>query len=296
MLRRKCPRYRPYLLALLVALFALPGCGEQSADTASTDASEPLEATDDPARTEAELPTTVQPVTQTSLEAEEELAPQGTVVTVDEVMSGDTIRVSPAVDDQRVVRLIGIDAPETGGQPFGDPARAQANSIIGGRQVALGFDTRRMDQSGRLLAYVRLPGGDLFNEFMVRAGYAQVDISPPNVRFEEELRAAQREARDNNIGIWGLPPEQRCQLADRGNDIGGGCENLSSATDSSSSGGSAPEDELPVAAPPPVPPDGDYDCGHFNDQQQAQEVLDSDPSDPHGLDEDQNDIACDSAE
>ncbi len=236
--RNQYVRYRRCLLTLLVALFALSGCGDQSADTGSSGESaaegttarpvteEPLEATDDPARTEAEeaeQPTTVQPETATPLDAEEALAPQGTVVTVERVISGDTIQIRPAIEGINKVRLIGIDAPETGGQPFGDPAAAQANSIIGGRKVALGFDTRKTDESGRLLAYVRLPGGDLFNEFMVRAGYAQVAISPPNVRFEEELRAAQREARESNIGIWGLPPEQSCQLADRGNGIGGGC-------------------------------------------------------------------------
>lgn len=299
--RRDPARYLPYLLALLVALFALAGCGDRSADIADTGATEePLEATDDPAAREQAAGeraggTTAQPVTETDLNAEEELAPQGNVVTVDRVISGDTIRVSPAIEGKRVVRLIGIDAPETGDEPFGDPAAARANSIIGGRKVALGFDTKRTDQSGRLLAYVRLPGGNLFNELMLRTGYAQAEISPPNTRFEEELRAAQRQARESNTGIWGLPPEQLCQLADRGNGIGGGCEDLPEAPDRESSGGATPQDEPPLAGVPPLPPDGDYDCGHFNNQEQAQKVLDSDPSDPHDLDgEDQNGIACDS--
>lgn len=310
--RKKYPRYCPYFLALLVTLLALSGCGDQSSNTADTSGSggpvaggttgnpvteEPLEATDDPARMEAEEAggSTEGEVTATPLDAEEELASQGAIVTVKRVIEGDTIEISPAVEGKNVVRLIGIDAPEAGEQPFGAPAVAQANSIIGGRKVALGFDTEKTDQAGRLLAYVRLPGGALFNEHMVRAGYAQVAISPPNVRFEEELRAAQREARESNTGIWGLPPGQSCQFADRGNGIGGGCENLPDTPGSEPPVESDVQDEPPVAGLPPVPPDGDYDCGHFNNQQQAQKLLESDPSDPHNLDgEDRNGVACES--
>ena len=223
-----------------MVLYVLAGCGDQSGDQpggsnetrSSTDsaaaettvvqeAEETLEATDDPARQEAEA-STEEEVTETPLNAEEELAPQGTVVTVGRIVSGDTIQVSPAIEDKRTVRLIGIDAPEAR-QPFGDAARAQANSLIGGRKVALEFDEKRTDESNRLLAYVRLPGGDLLNEFMLRAGYAQADITLPNVKYEEQLRAAQDEARDTNTGIWALPPEQLCQLSDKGNGIGGGC-------------------------------------------------------------------------
>jgi micrococcal nuclease len=306
--RKKYTRYCPYFLALLVTLLVLSGCGDQSSNTSDTESSgdaaaggtnpvteETLEATDDPARLEAEEAEnpTVGEETATPLNAEEELAPQGIVVTVDRAISGDTIRVSPAVEGERVVRLIGIDAPETGDEPFGDAARAQANSLIGGRKIALEFDTERTDGSGRLLAYARLPGGNLFNEYMLRAGYAQLEVSPPNVKYENELRDAQSAARESNLGIWALPPEQLCKLADRGNGIGGGCEDVSNAPDRRS--GEDPQSETPVAGVPPVPPDGDYDCGHFNNQQQAQKVLDSDPSDPHDLDgEDRNGTACES--
>ena len=221
-----------------MVLFLLAGCGDQSGGPSSTEDSantasdgttvtrqateEPLEATDAPASKGA-LGTTARAATATPLDAEEELAPQGTVVTVSRALEGDTFRISPAIEGKNEVRLIGVDAPETGGEPFGDAAVAQANSVIGGRKVALGFDTKKTDEQGRILAYVRLPGGDLFNEFMVLAGYAQVDISSPNVKYKEELRAAQRQARDAKTGIWGLPPTQLCQLADDGNGIGGGC-------------------------------------------------------------------------
>ena len=295
-------RSRCQLLVFLIALFAISGCGGQTDDDASatgTGATEgsvteaPLEATDDPASNNAEG-TSVERATTTPFNAEEELAPQGTVVTVQEIVGGDTIRISPTVEGKSEVKLIGIDAPQTGGQPFGDAARAQATSLIGGREVALEFDKKRTDNSGKLLAYVRLPGGNLFNEYMLRAGYAQTDISVPNTKYEEELRGAQRAAREEKMGIWELPPQQLCKLTNHGNGIGGGCKNLSNAPDDgSSSNESRQQNKPPVAGVPPVPPDGDYDCGHFNNQQQAQKVLDNDTSDPYSLDgEDQNGVAC----
>ena len=225
---------RCHLLVLLVALFAISGCGGQSnGDTGSVGTTgtgvtgdsvteAPLEATDDPASSNG-AGTSVREATATPLDAEEKLAPQGTVVTVQKATEGDTLRINPAIEGKNEVRLIGVDAPEAGTQPFGDAAVVQANSMIEGRKVALGFDAKKTDKSGRILAYVRLPGGNLFNEFMVLAGYAQVDVSPPNTRYAEELRAAQRQARSTKTGIWGLPPEQLCQLADDGNGIGGGC-------------------------------------------------------------------------
>lgn len=45
---------------------------------------------------------------------------------------------------------------------------------------------------------------------------------------------------------------------------------------------------------PPLPADGDYDCLHFDTQEQAQQVLDDSSSDPHRLDGDSDGIACES--
>jgi len=55
-------------------------------------------------------------------------------------------------------------------------------------------DLERIDPFGRTLAYVRL-GDELFNETLVRKGYAFVTTYPPNVRYVGRFRAAQREAR-----------------------------------------------------------------------------------------------------
>ena len=122
-----------------------------------------------------------------------------------EVVDGDTIRVdlSGAVTP---VRLIGIDAPETKGpftdrECFGDDATAFARDALADREVALEFDVERTDRFDRTLAYVWVDGS-LFNEQMVREGFATTATFPPNVRYVDRLAAAQRGAREGHRGLW----------------------------------------------------------------------------------------------
>lgn len=155
-------------------------------------------------------------------------AGEGREVTVTRVTDGDTVRVTPAVDGEGAVRLIGVDAPETarsprGAQPYGEEAAEFAEDSLEGQRVTLRFDAERRDDYGRTLAYLYLPDGTMFNETLLRRGYAQVATFPPNVRHVEEFRAAQEEAREADRGIWSLSAEELCRLTDRGNGIGGGC-------------------------------------------------------------------------
>jgi len=206
----------------------------------------------------------------------DQLADLGRVVMVSRVVDGDTIEISPAVGGISGVRLIGVDTPETygGTEPYAEKASAFTTQGLEGRQVALEFDVERIDPYERVLAYVWLPDGKMFNEVLVRGGYAQVATFPPNVKYVERFLAAQREARAEGAGLWGLPDNKLCQLADRGNGIGGGCaaESTPTATPSLSS--------------------NDRDCSDFASQPEAQEVLEDDPSDPNGLDGDSDGVAC----
>jgi micrococcal nuclease len=207
---------------------------------------------------------------------EDNLAEFGKVVTVSRVVDGDTIEDSPAVGGIPEVRLIGVDTPETygGTEPYGEKASAFTTQRLEGRQVALEFDVERIDPYRRVLAYVWVPGGKMFNEVLVREGYAQVATFPPNVKYTKRFLAAQREAKAEGAGLWGLPDNKLCQLADRGNGIGGGCVRESTPTATSS------------------PSFNDRDCADFDSQTEAQEVLEDDPRDPNGLDGDSDGVAC----
>jgi micrococcal nuclease len=149
------------------------------------------------------------------------------VVSVRKVVDGDTVEISPEVVDFNTVRLNGLDTPEApgylyGAQPYGKEAREFARERLEGRRVALEFDEQPTD-GPRLVAYVYLDGGRMFNEMLLREGYAQLVDTPPNTRYLKKFREAQREAREARRGLWGLPEEESCRLAYRGNGIGGWC-------------------------------------------------------------------------
>ncbi len=144
-----------------------------------------------------DLMPTVEARTETDLEQ------YGVPVTVTRVVDGDTIEVSPAVQGTQDVRLIGVDTPEVfGEQESGGPeASAFTTEQLEGEQVALEFDEETVDPYERALAYVWLPGGELFNETLVREGYAEVATFEPNVKYVDRLEAAEEEARAEGLGI-----------------------------------------------------------------------------------------------
>jgi micrococcal nuclease len=130
--------------------------------------------------------------------------PVGVLVT--RVVDGDTAHVDVEGRDV-TVRFIGIDTPEAVApdQPvecYGREASEYTHHRLEGRRVRLEFDVERHDRFGRTLAYVWL-GDELFNETLVREGYALVTTFPPNVRYVDRFTAAQRAARRDGAGLWG---------------------------------------------------------------------------------------------
>jgi len=208
-------------------------------------------------------------------------------VTVTRVVDGDTIDISPSVRGLSRVRLIGMDTPEVyfGQQPYGAEASAFAKQEVEGEEVGLELDVQKVAPYGRLLAYVYLPNGEMFNEKLLEEGYAQVATFPPNVKYVERFLEAQREARAANRGLWGLSSGELCQQTDRGNGIGGECSGsepesppASQTASSAANGGSQVDSNL--------------DCASFETHEEAQRVLERDPSDPHYLDGDGDGVAC----
>ena len=156
---------------------------------------------------------------------------RGAPVTLKRAVDGETIKISSSVDGNDTVRLIGIDAPEKenpgcGAQPLAQEA-ADKLANWEGSKVRLEFEEGRTDEHGRLLAYVHGDAlGDItLNEDMLRSGYAQLWILAPHTKYEDKLRVAQQEAKEDPIfgtSIWTLSPSKQDQLADHGNGIGEG--------------------------------------------------------------------------
>lgn len=151
--------------------------------------------------------TQVQPITHTLVATpDEQQQTEGVLVT--RVIDGDTIELE---DGQRV-RYIGVNTPETvdprvGVQCFGKEASAKNKELVLNQRVRLEKDVSETDRYDRLLRYVYV--GDTFiNDRLVREGYAHASSYPPDVKFQEQFRQAEQEARANNRGLWGSCPAE----------------------------------------------------------------------------------------
>lgn len=126
------------------------------------------------------------------------------------VVDGDTIIVSIDGTNQRL-RYIGIDAPEsvkpdTPVECFGQEASDENKRLVEGKRVFLERDTSDRDRFDRLLRYVYVEenGERVFvNEVLVANGYANSASFPPDIARQDQLRSAEREARDAGLGLWG---------------------------------------------------------------------------------------------
>jgi micrococcal nuclease len=122
---------------------------------------------------------------------------------VQRVVDGDTLLLT----DGTRVRLLGVDTPETKHptlppEPLGVEASEFTRQHVEGRAVTLQFDRERRDRYHRVLAYVYLDDW-MLNEELIRAGFSRAETRfPYSSAMKRRFRAAEKEARDNNRGLW----------------------------------------------------------------------------------------------
>jgi micrococcal nuclease len=206
-MKRKMPGNRRTVAAIAFVLLAgaVAACGPGAASSAT---SGPGGTVSSPA---ASAPG---PVSSSPAAA---LQPVGATETarVVRVVDGDTLVIDRGRGDERL-RYIGVDAPESvkPDSPvefMGVDASAANAALVEGRELVLERDVSDTDRFGRLLRYAWVQDGDawrMVNLELVRRGYAQAVTYPPDVRWTDVLREAERAARDAGAGLWGpaTPP------------------------------------------------------------------------------------------
>ncbi|HET7324994.1 MAG TPA: thermonuclease family protein, partial [Halococcus sp.] len=224
--------------------------------------------------------------------------------TVIDVVDGDTVDVRFEDGTVETVRLIGVDTPETSlryqdpveyGIPdtpagrdwllmWGENAETFATQRLAGEQVTVVFDpaSDRRGYFGRLLAYIYYDGGQNFGKALLERGLARV-YTGAEFSLEDTYLALEAEAQAENVGLWGFegdvtatptPTATVTPTDELEGDGGGGLE-----TPTPSNDGDLPDP---------------YDCGDFDSQEVAQQVLDNNPDDPSELDSDGDGVACES--
>ncbi|HBR15506.1 MAG TPA: hypothetical protein DD723_08205 [Candidatus Omnitrophica bacterium] len=142
-------------------------------------------------------------------------------VLVEAVLSTDTIKL----ESGEKIRLIGLKALEPPKKErnqerdeFGfvkrgpvmpetlleDRALQFVQNLLEGERVRLEFDIQKKDSGHRTLAYVFLiKDNRLTNAEILRQGFAYLHISPPNAKYNDALREAYQEARQEQRGAAG---------------------------------------------------------------------------------------------
>ncbi len=121
-------------------------------------------------------------------------------VLVTRVIDGDTIEIEGGYH----VRYIGIDTPEIGELYYREAAEANRN-LVEGKKVYLEKDIEDKDEYGRLLRYVWV-NNTMVNAKLVSSGYAYSYSYPPNVKYQVYFLQLEREAREQELGLWSINP------------------------------------------------------------------------------------------
>ncbi len=120
------------------------------------------------------------------------------------VNDGDTVTIR--MDDREFrCRLIGIDAPEMGQEPWGKRSQEHLRKLLKDARwnVSIETDVQTYDKYNRLLVYIWADDSRLMNEQMLLDGYAVLFTIQPNSRYADRFRKAQQAARSIGLGIWG---------------------------------------------------------------------------------------------
>jgi endonuclease YncB( thermonuclease family) len=141
-------------------------------------------------------------------------------VLVVKVLASDLI----VLEDGRHIRLIGIESigspprkpvkyddkghvievPEGPTIPLEEQALTYAQDLMENKKVRLEYDIDAGDtSSGYLYAYVYLPDGRMANAELLRMGFVKLRTILPNVKYQDKLGNAYRQAKKEKRGLEG---------------------------------------------------------------------------------------------
>ncbi|MFD3594233.1 thermonuclease family protein [Nocardia sp. NPDC058640] len=135
------------------------------------------------------------------------------------IVDGDTLTVAAVAPGTVLdststvtVRLLEVDTPETKDpnepvQCFGPESTAELARLAPvGSTVWVQRDQDPLDGSGRHLLYLWTASGEFVNLALVRSGYAEAVLYPPNDKHWAVISAAEAGAKSSSAGVWGACP------------------------------------------------------------------------------------------
>jgi micrococcal nuclease len=219
-----------------------------------------------------------------------------TPATVLSITDGDTLKAT--IDGQKTtVRLYLMNTPEihSPSQPVqcgGDLATEALQALVAlapNKTLLLEYDKTKTDRYGRRLAYAwfeRDGSPYLINEAMVRAGYAELKVYKPDVKYEPQIGAAADFAKEHQVALWPTCHGFEVPLGQTPTPLP--IPATVGASQAPAQSGSCDPSYPTVCIAPPSQV-GDLDCKDV--PYRRFEVL---PPDPHHFDTDHDGVGCES--
>lgn len=124
------------------------------------------------------------------------------LLVVTRIIDGDTL-VGNYQGVSETVRLIGVNAPETGAC-YSKKSRDYLHGLTYKKRLRAEQGQTKRDKYGRLLLYIYDDANDAFiNDKLTRAGAAYVMTVGNNTQYAGKFSASANYARHENAGVWG---------------------------------------------------------------------------------------------
>jgi micrococcal nuclease len=120
--------------------------------------------------------------------------PDGALKLVTKIIDGDTFLIEGGYS----VRILGIDADERG-YPCYKAAKTSLEELILNKEVRLEKGEKDVDQYCRYLRHVFVDGKNVSLE-MVKNGLAVAYIFSEDIKYRDEIAAAEKSAKENKAG------------------------------------------------------------------------------------------------
>lgn len=137
--------------------------------------------------------------------ASEAAAPAAThrYYTVAEVLTGDTFKLTTGT----VVAYASIAAPpmvdeDPKVREYGRQSTEFNRGLLTGKRIRVECGSQIKNADGHYQGFVFLEDGTFANLKMIEAGFAKLNITPPNLQHAEVLRRASTHARRDGSGLW----------------------------------------------------------------------------------------------
>ena len=104
----------------------------------------------------------------------------------------------PIGTPQETTQTPKVEDPTT---PIEEQALEFSRDLLEGKYVRLEFDVQKQDENFYTLAYAFLKDNTFVNAEILRQGFANLKIVPPNIQYVDLLREAYQEARREKRGL-----------------------------------------------------------------------------------------------